>query len=316
MPVLITGESGVGKELVARAIHANSKRRNKPFVVINCAAIPDTLIESELFGYEPGAFTSAEKRKLGKFEMANGGTLFLDEIGEMGLLAQAKLLRVLEEKRFERLGGNYPIKVDIRIIAATNRNLLDEVKKGNFRSDLYHRLNVVNIKIPPLRERKEDIPLLAEYFLEKFSLELGLERKKLSDEAMEMLQNYSWPGNVRELQNVLKRAVIVGKGSYITKEDIYLEKEVEEKDLESILTEMVEIFLQTGTPDPYHTLLKKVEKLLIKKALEITNNNQFKASLLLNINRLTLRKKWKNMDYRSLRRFVFYHTKIICRRVR
>lgn len=296
VPVLIEGESGVGKELVARAIHENSKRRNKPFVVVNCAALPEGLVESELFGYEPGAFTSAEKRKLGKFEVAQGGTIFLDEVGDMSPLTQAKILRVLQEKTFERLGGNIPIKVDVRVIAATNKNLSEETKKGNFRKDLYHRLNVVNIKIPPLRERKEDISQLVEYFIQRYAKEADLKIRGITKEAMEILLNYNWPGNVRELENVLRRAVILSKGSYITKDELFLEKDKSDLAFDKTIEDLVKSALLSGKGSPYHDLLSQVEQIIIQKALEITRGNQLKASLLLGINRLTLRKKIKEYN--------------------
>ncbi len=207
--VLIQGESGVGKELVAKLIHLHSKRANNPFVEVNCAAIPDTLIEAELFGYEKGAFTGANTSKKGKFEVAHKGTLFLDEIGDMSLSAQAKVLRILQEKRIEKLGSTKSIEVDVRIIAATNKNLLEEIKKGNFREDLYYRLNVFPIYIPPLRERKEDIPILVEEFLEEIALRTGLGRKYFKEDAMQALMKYDWPGNVRELKNFIERVVII-----------------------------------------------------------------------------------------------------------
>jgi len=291
VPVLIEGESGVGKELVARAIHCFSPRKDKPFVAVNCAALPETLIESELFGYEPGAFTSAEKRKLGKFEVANGGTLFLDEIGDMSLSTQAKLLRVLQDQTFERLGGNQPIKVNVRIIAATNQNLKELINKGLFRADLYHRLNVVTIRIPPLRERKEDIPLLVEYFIQKTNQELGTKVKGITLEALKLLEDYSFPGNVRELENIIKRAVILAKGSYITPKDLQFENPETLNHFETLVQEVVEEAFRRFTSEIYSQTLKYLEKALIKKALEMTNRNQVKASALLGINRLTLRKK-------------------------
>ncbi len=217
--VLLIGESGVGKEVFAKAIHENSTRKDKPFIKINCAAIPEELLESELFGYEKGAFTGATSTKKGKFELANGGTIFLDEIGDMPLLLQSKLLRVLQEKEIERLGGTKPIKIDVRIIAATNKDLEKMVIEGTFREDLYYRLNVISVHIPPLRERKEDIPPLVYYFLEKFNKEYG-KNLKITDELMEVLINYDWPGNVRQLQNTLERMVILAKGEYLTPENL------------------------------------------------------------------------------------------------
>ncbi len=218
--VLIMGESGVGKEVAARMIHELSARRSRPFVELNCAAIPDELIESELFGHEKGAFTGATTAKRGKFELANGGTLFLDEIGDMSLSAQAKVLRVLQEKRFERLGGTRTIEIDVRVIAATNKDLQQEISAGRFRQDLFFRLNVVPIVIPPLRERPEDIPLLVQEFLQELAQHTGLGHKNLEPEVLEALKRYSWPGNVRELRNLIERLVIMASGPKISLQDL------------------------------------------------------------------------------------------------
>ncbi len=218
--VLIMGESGVGKEVAARMIHELSLRRNGPFIEVNCAAIPEELIESELFGHERGAFTGATTSKRGKFDLAHGGTLFLDEIGDMSLSAQAKVLRVLQEKRYERLGGTKVIEVDVRVIAATNKNLDEEIRSGHFREDLYFRLNVVPITIPPLRERKEDIPILVEEIISELAFNTGLGKKRLSDKVLEAFMDYSWPGNVRELKNLIERLVIMASGEEITIEDL------------------------------------------------------------------------------------------------
>lgn len=218
--VLIMGESGTGKELIARAIHYHSPRKNHPFVTINCAAIPDTLIESELFGHEKGAFTNAIERKLGRFEMAHQGTLFLDEIGELSLMTQAKILRFLEEKEFNRVGGSKTIKVDVRLIAATNKDLPQQVKRGEFREDLFYRINVVPILLPPLRERKEDIPLLIEHFIKKFNSENQKNVKGITPEALQALMNYDWPGNVRELENLIERVVALTQNEYIRPEEL------------------------------------------------------------------------------------------------
>jgi len=213
--VLIMGESGTGKELVSRAIHYGSNRKNFPFVTINCAAIPETLIESELFGHERGAFTNAIEKKLGRFEIAHRGTLFLDEIGELSLSTQAKILRFLEEKEFNRVGGSKTIKVDVRLITATNRDLKQLLKKGAFREDLYYRINVVPIVIPPLRERKEDIPMLLDHFMKKFNTENNKKVKGVSKEALELMMNYEWPGNVRELENLIERVIALTANEYI-----------------------------------------------------------------------------------------------------
>jgi two-component system response regulator AtoC len=213
--ILVTGETGTGKELVANLIHQNSGR-NGAFVAVNCAALPETLIESELFGHEKGAFTGAMAQRKGRFEVANKGTIFLDEVGEITLPVQKKLLRVLQEGEIERVGGSSPIKVHVRVLAATNRNLLDEVEAGNFREDLYYRLNVINIHMPPLRERTGDIPLLVEHFLNKYRFRNDAAPTRISEEALERLQNYDWPGNVRQLENEIERAVVMSQGTVIT----------------------------------------------------------------------------------------------------
>ncbi len=219
--VLLQGESGTGKELIARAIHYESKkRRNKPFVAVNCSALPESLLESELFGHEKGAFTGAAGRRIGKFEQADGGTIFLDEIGEMAPSTQVKVLRVLQEREFERVGGNELVKVDVRVISATNKDLEEAVKRGEFREDLYYRIAVFPIRIPPLRERKEDIPLLAEYFLKKYAEREGKEVHSIAPDALELLMAYPWPGNVRELENAIERAVILASTSEIVVNDL------------------------------------------------------------------------------------------------
>ncbi len=218
--VLITGESGTGKELVAKAVHYNGPLKDKPFVTVNCGAIPDTLIESELFGHKKGSFTGAIADKMGLFEVANGGTIFLDEIGEIPLQTQVKLLRVLQEKTFKRVGSTEDITVNVRIIAATNKDLMHEVSQGRFREDLYYRLNVIHIQLPPLRERKEDIPILAQHFLEKYNKQLDKDIKKISKEAMDALSSYDYPGNVRELENIIERTVSLERGAAILPESL------------------------------------------------------------------------------------------------
>lgn len=237
--VLITGETGTGKELVANVVHANSSRRNGPLISVNCAALPDSLLESELFGHEKGAFTSAVSQRKGRFELANKGSIFLDEVGELSLTAQKKLLRVLQEGTFERVGGTATIKVDVRVITATNRDLEEEVRKGNFREDLFYRLNVINIHMPPLRERKEDISLLIEYFLDKYRYSPSSPPTRISEESIAKMLDYDWPGNVRQLENEIRRAVVYSQGKVITSELLSLERgrQVQEIDIVSAVRE-------------------------------------------------------------------------------
>ncbi|OGP66017.1 MAG: hypothetical protein A3K22_02770 [Deltaproteobacteria bacterium RBG_16_42_7] len=295
VPVLITGESGVGKEIVARAIYSYSNRKANPFLAVNCAALPDGVVESELFGSEKGAFTGAGKRRVGRFEQCSGGTVFLDEVGDMNLLTQAKLLRVLQDGSFERLGSNETLKTDVRIIAASNKNLHNEVVGGRFREDLFHRLNVFSIFIPPLRERKEDIPLLLEYFLLRTVRKTGKQIKGFSQDAIELLMSYNWPGNVRELENVIKRAVVVSKGDVLDVTDISLNPEPYRKELKELSEVIENIFTTTAitqnSSDLYHSIISNVEKNLIENALKATKGNQVQASQLLGITRATLRKK-------------------------
>jgi DNA-binding NtrC family response regulator len=274
-PVLITGPTGVGKELIARYIHENSPRKEQPFVSIHCAAIPETLFESELFGYEKGAFTNAFKSKKGKIEIAGSGTIFLDEIGEIPLNIQVKLLRFIEEKKFSRLGSNEIIESDVRIISATSKNLEEEIKKGNFREDLFYRLSVVPIKIPPLKERKEDIIPLLEYYIDLYSKKYRTKIKKISEKAKEVFLNYEWPGNVRELKNLIERIFVLNpQNDIINIEDLPEEFKVRKKDFIS-LKEEVENF----------------EKNLIKRALEENNYNQTKTAIFLRTTRRILRYK-------------------------
>ena len=282
--VLILGESGTGKELLTRAIHLNSPRASGPFIPINCAAIPDTLLESELFGYEKGSFTGAIERKLGKFELATNGTLFLDEIAEMSLPLQAKILRAIEEKTFERIGGLKPIKCDIRLIIATNKNLLKLVNENKFREDLYYRISVFPLLIPPLRERKSDILPLTKYFLEKYCREMGKRIPTISKRSEEFLLNQKWEGNVRELQNIIERAVILLKGDTLTPEllirDVYQDfSQLESKQQNDNYFP----FLKEGFSLDEH------EKKLLLKALEMSNYNKSKTAKLLGISRATLR---------------------------
>ncbi len=270
--VLITGETGTGKELVARAVHANSSRRYSPFIAVSCGALPETLLESELFGYEKGAFTGADRMKKGRFELAHGGTLFLDEIGEISAATQVKLLRVLQERSFCRLGGVEVIEVDVRLIAATNRDLEAEIKRGNFRSDLYYRLNVVNIKVPPLRERKEDIPLLAESFMEKYNLEFNKRFDRVERRALEAMMEYAWPGNVREFENVIERAIVIDKGP-----------EIKAKHLPFSKRELMS-YSEAET-------LEEVERRHIRNMLERHQWNVARTARALDIDRTTLHKK-------------------------
>jgi two-component system nitrogen regulation response regulator GlnG len=298
--VLITGESGTGKELVARAIHMNSPRSTNPFIALNCAAIPHDLLESELFGHERGAFTGATERRRGKFEQAQEGTLFLDEIGDMSLDLQAKLLRVLQEKEVTRTGGNRAMALDVRIVAATHRDLYQLVEEKQFREDLFYRLNVIKVDVPPLREREGDIALLAEFFLQRAQEDFGLENKVCSPEALEVLNQHNWPGNVRELENTIKRAALLSSDSVLTPSDFKglggapgmeknsssLEQVVREK-LETSLTRMELEELD----DLYATVIRQVEKPLLEIALQQVRGNQVKAAKILGINRNTLRKK-------------------------
>ncbi|MCX7822476.1 MAG: sigma-54 dependent transcriptional regulator [Syntrophobacterales bacterium] len=290
--ILITGESGTGKELVAQAIHRRSKRRDKPFVPINCGAIPEELLESELFGHEKGAFSGAIRTKIGRFELANGGSIFLDEIGEMKSSLQVKLLRFLQERTFERVGGLKTIEVDVRVIAATNKDLWKAVQEGTFREDLFYRLNVVPIHVPPLRERKEDIPLLVEHFLSRHSPSLNEEgRKRISPEAIECFMEYSWPGNVRELENIVKRLIILSEGEEITVEDLpeRLYKPKKDKLPSPILATLPEEGIDLKK------FLENIEKSLIQQALDKTGGVKNQAAKLLGLNRTTLIEKMKKL---------------------
>lgn len=294
--VLISGESGTGKELVARAIHNNSKRKYGPFVAINSASIPKDLLEAELFGWEKGAFTSAIERRTGKIQAAEGGTLFLDEIAELDMGLQAKLLRFLQEKEYSPLGSTKTLKADVRIIGATNRNLKEQVDKGLFREDLFYRFNVIEIKLPSLRERKEDIIPLAKYFLKKAVTDFELLPKELSKEAEKALQNYDWPGNVRELENTIKRAAILSKNSIIEKKDIFsgdLSFCTIKDFLETKLNKYIDKMVTMEDSNLYETVISEVEKALLSITLKKTKGNQIKASKILGINRNTLSKKIK-----------------------
>jgi DNA-binding NtrC family response regulator len=269
--VLLLGESGTGKELIARGIHFNSKRKQKPFVTVNCPSIPANLIESELFGHVKGAFTGALKDRIGKFEYADGGTVFLDEIGDLQLEIQSKLLRILQEHEFERLGDNKIIKVDVRIIAATNKDLIQQMKKGNFREDLYYRLSVVPINIPPLRERKEDIPYLTDFFLRKYQKNVKL---TLEEAVLNILTQYHWPGNVRELENVIERAIVLSNN-----------KQIEIDDLPEHLTSVDHVDKSKFAIEVSNFSLNEIERNAIEEALKKTQRNQTKAAELLKIPR-------------------------------
>lgn len=288
---LILGESGTGKELIANIIHYNSERLNKPFVTVNCSAIPHDLLESELFGHEKGAFTGAISAKRGKFEMADHGTVFLDEIGDIDLSLQVKLLRVLQERAFERVGGTKTIKVDIRIIAATNRNLEEEVNTGKFRQDLFYRLNVIPIQLPALRERKGDIPLLCRHFLEKYCDKRKKPLLKISGETMLALMNYSWPGNVRELENLIERLVVLKENDTIVCSDLPRKLQYEQNDFESSISHEI----NSGGID-FNRRIEDFEKYIITNALKSAGGMKSKAAELLNIKRTTLIEKMKRLN--------------------
>jgi DNA-binding NtrC family response regulator len=297
MTVIIQGESGTGKELIARMIHEESLRHDKPFIAVDCGTLPENLVESELFGYEKGAFTGADKRKEGSFESANGGTLFLDEMINLPLSLQVKLLRVIQERKVQHLGGTKEIKIDVRIITATNAILADEVKKGRFRGDLYYRLNEFNINLPPLREREEDIPSLAKYFLEEAKLEFNKKIEDISGEGMKSLLNYSWPGNVRELRNEVRRAALLTDSNYIREINLPVD-----------VTSNCEIVIPPHPPlekggeggfeglslrEATKKITEEAEKKVIKEALAQAKNNKSKAAKILKIDRMTLYSKIK-----------------------
>jgi DNA-binding NtrC family response regulator len=285
--VLIQGESGTGKELLARLIHNLSPRSERPMIVVNCAALSENLLESELFGHEKGAFTGASRRRIGRFEEADRGTLFLDEIGELSPSVQVKLLRFLQEREFQRAGGNRTIRSDVRIISATNRNLQGEVKDGTFREDLFYRLNVVTIAVPPLRERKEDLSPLIDHFLRRFAVENGKEIQEISPEARDLLLRYDYPGNVRELENIIERAVVITRGPVITSQDLPFSRS-------SVHPHMSEV-------KTWRSLKESVEDLeckMIQRALEETANHQTKAASLLGISERMLRYKLKKYEFK------------------
>jgi two-component system nitrogen regulation response regulator GlnG len=302
--VLIQGESGTGKELIARALFHHSGRTRAPFLAINCAAIPETLLESELFGHERGAFTGAEARRIGKFEQSHRGTLFLDEVGDMSPATQAKVLRFIQEQRFERLGGNETIETDVRLIAATNKNLEEEVAAGRFRKDLLYRLNVFTIQVPPLRERREDIPLLIEHFLPRFSRSLGRNIRSVTADVQQCLLAYDWPGNVRQLQSILKYAIVQASGDVLTLEclpeivraspaparaptpDVWM----------GGLAEFTEGLLRAGELEIYRRVGLEMDRVVLGAVLRHVKGNQVKASELLGISRTTLRAKLRALN--------------------
>lgn len=305
--VLITGESGTGKELVARAIYHHSNRKDAPFLTINCAAVPETLFESELFGHERGAFTGAERTHIGKFERCRDGTLFFDEIGDMPLSTQGKVLRVLQYGEFERLGGKENIKADVRIIAATNKNLEKEVEQGRFREDLYWRLKVISIDLPPLRERPQDIPLLVEYFVARFSEEYQTPIRHVAEAAMAQLKSHSWPGNVRQLENCIRRAVLLSQSDVILEEHLRLECDEQagaqaasrEQLMASIdrkLAELIPDLLQMAGERTHANVIDLVERALISKVLKQCGYNQVKAARVLGTSRNTLRHRMKKFQ--------------------
>ncbi len=305
--VLILGESGTGKELVARAIHRNSHRSDSPFLSVNCAALPETLLESELFGHEKGAFTGAVGRKLGKFEQCDGGTIFLDEIGDMSLLTQSKVLRVLQEQQFERVGGQNTVHVNVRVIAATNKSLVEAMKEGMFRVDLFYRLKVVTIHLPPLRERRSDIPLLAEYFVGKFCAQSQRPAKELVPEVLDAMMSYPWPGNVRELENAIHTAVVLAKESQLQMSEFPVFAEHNESpglDYDQINADYYNLFASILDPifgriasnsegRIYNDLIAALERSMINAALRATANNQVQAAQVLGISRNTLRDRMK-----------------------
>ncbi len=304
VPVLITGESGTGKDLVAESIWKVSTRWERPFVVINCAAIPETLLEAELFGYEKGAFTGANNSRIGKFEEANGGIIFLDEIGDMSLSLQSKVLRVLQNKTFNKLGDNRDVTVDIRIIAATNKDLEKMVREGKFREDLYFRINVVKIHLPALSERKEDIPLLVECFARRYSNQVGREILGTTSEFLDRLTEYDWPGNIRELENTIRKAIAFTKTPYLTSYELKLENTLSvsqvisaDSYVEPLRNSVRGMLNSSGVNGQiYNSILKEAERVLLQEAMNTSGWNQSKAARLLGINRLTLRRKLEEYD--------------------
>jgi two-component system nitrogen regulation response regulator GlnG len=310
VPVLITGESGTGKELVARALYQHGARAKAPFLALNCAALPEALLESELFGHEKGAFTGADRKRIGKFEQVSGGTLFLDEIGDMPLALQAKILRLLQEQTFERVGGNETIRTDVRLIAATHRDLKRWSEEGKFRPDLYYRLSVFAIHLPPLRERGDDLPVLVRHYLRRFSRELGREVQEIAPEALERLRGYAWPGNIRELQSVLKQALLQARGTTLLPAYLpALEGEPggsgpaspsagEYPDLEAFLR----LCLASDDGNQYEQAHRRLDYLFLARVLEATGGNQQEAARRLGIARQTLRRRLQELGLHLTRR--------------
>jgi two-component system nitrogen regulation response regulator GlnG len=309
--VLITGATGTGKELVARALYQHSRRASGPFLAINCAAIPETLLESELFGHEKGAFTGADRRRIGKFEQCSGGTLFLDEVADMTAPTQAKLLRLLQEQRFERLGGNETVQTDVRVLAATNRDLEAEVTHGRFRRDLFYRLSVFTIHLPPLCERGDDLTLLVQHYLRRYGRELSKEVKAVAPEAMELLRRYPWPGNVRELQSVLKQALLLATGPVLLSD--FLPQALHPHPSEApaaawpdgapatadaALEQFLDERIRAGSADLYAEAVRRLERTLLAHVLRHTGGNQLQAARLLGITRGSLRAKLRELGIR------------------
>ncbi|MFN7875241.1 MAG: sigma-54-dependent transcriptional regulator [Pirellula sp.] len=301
LTVLLQGESGTGKEVVAQAIYHNSSRASGPFQAINCAAIPDALLESEIFGHEKGAFTDAVRQRIGKMEQADKGTLFLDEVGDMSPMTQAKLLRVLQDQTFERVGGNDPIKADVRVLAATNHDLKRLVSEGLFRADLYFRLSVVTIQLPPLRDREGDLQILCEYFLRKYSPDFGKDVRTVAPETLKAMEAYHWPGNVRELENVIKQALLTARGNVLLPEflpslSMSVESIISASEHEQYPSyKGVEDALSKGDSSLYLSTVNATERSVIRQVLKHTQGNQFKAASILGISRVTLRSKLKSL---------------------
>jgi len=307
-PVLILGESGTGKELVARAVYHYSHRSQKPFLAINCAALPETLLESELFGHEAGAFTGADQRRIGKFEQVNGGTIFLDEIGDMSLATQAKALRLIQDQTFQRLGGTQTVQTNVRIIAATNQDLLQRIDEGEFRLDLFYRLNVFTINLPPLRERQEDCPFLVDHFIKKFNRDTGKRVRGMTPEAMSICQAYDWPGNVRELESAIRFAMARSSGDILTRDslptaclkaaknessdDSSSNSEVERFDLKKLIRQL----LDSDSTEIYREVSDEVDRLLLEEVMNEVAGNQVQACKRLGIARMTLRNKLRALD--------------------